>query len=274
VRAGRGLSVLGVLAAWLLLGAAMGACNAITGQHERTLADSDNATQPGRVEGGSDALTADDTNVDNSDQDADAAKGVDSGPVTIVVPQSWGTPNGAIFTTNASGTTITNYTPPTGHHPVIIPSPAVNIPSEDYTVEATILAPTSYEFGVMVRIQPDGNGIVYGSLYAAATPAFLGKLGPNCCPVGPPTPADPWNPTKEGTGPAYTIVAGTTYRMKVRAVGNQITAKLWVSGQAEPTLWHASMIAPWSTGKGIGFYTYFTGTSGFPVFKDMKVTVP
>jgi hypothetical protein len=274
VKVGRG-SV--VVVTWLLLGSAIGACNAITGQHERTLAD-DSSSLPGRDGGGgTDTKVLDDQRVADEGEAAVLLPDQDAptGPITITVPQSWSSPNGAVFTTNASGTTITDYgRPPTfiGHHPLLVPSPAINIPTEDYTVEATIFAPTSYEFGVMVRRQPDGNGIVYGSIYAGVTPAFLGKLGPNCCPVGPPTPADPWNPTKEGTGPNYTLVAGTRYIMKVRAVGNQITAKLWVATGAEPLEWHASMISPWSTGRGIGFYEYFTGTSGFPVLEAMKVT--
>lgn len=235
---------------------AVGACNTILGEHERRLDDRDGSSAQ------LDATTAD-ALVDTGPGNLDAGVDGDGGPqtITLVVPHTWTTPNGAIYGPVKGGTSILEAG--TNGHAVIIPAPAIDIPADDYTLTATIIAPTRFEFGILVRGQPDGKTALYGSVYGNATPAFLGTFGP-----------PDWNPPRTSTGPDYTFTNGTRYTMKVRAVGNQVTAKLWPAAQAEPIQWHASMIVPWTTGRGIGFYAYMTATTGLPILETMTVTVP
>ncbi len=235
--------------------ASAGACNAITGQHDRFLDEGDSSV-PLRSDSSADT----DRDLDSGSSMTDAADGAPQ-IVTINVPHTWTTPNGAVYGPAGGGTSILEAGAQS--HAVIVPSPVIAIPSDDYTVTATILAPTKLEFGVLVRGQADGMIAVYGSIYGTVTPAFLAIFGP-----------PDWNPPRTSTGPDYTFTNGSRYTMKVRAVGSQITSKLWNAAQAEPAQWHASLIVPWATGKGIGFYVYMTATTGLPVLEKMVVTVP
>lgn len=241
----------GILVLLVVGGALTVACNAITGQRDRVLDER---------EADADTIVVDDAGLDVGPDVVDAAPDTKVDPVTINVPASWSTPNGAIFTTDG-GTQITGFT--TYSHPVLVATPAPVVPSQDYTVEAVVLAPTKYEFGILVRIQPDGTAGSYGSLFVGNTPGFLGIIGP-------PT----WSPSKGGGGASYVFTPGARYKIKIRVVGPQITVKQWLANQPEPALYQGTEILPWSTGTGVGFYTYHTSAVGVPVLESMKITVP
>jgi hypothetical protein len=193
----------------------------------------------------------------------------EAGTITIVVDVkgTWTSPNGATPTVVANGVLISAMdASAANNHPVIFPSPQPQIPSESYTVRATVLATSAGgtpEFGIITRRQPDNSAIVLGNVYGASPPAFLGLMSST---------VSPWNPSNNASGPAYTYVAGARYKMAVRVTGNEARGKFWIPPAAEPAndqMVYASN--PFATGKGVGFYTYFTHDS---VLEEMTITVP
>jgi hypothetical protein len=257
----------------LLLGASAAACNAITGASERML-DPDLGELPDRDTGGDDKDTGNNGILDSgplpdtSIPDTFIGDG-DAGPIVIVVNVrgGWTSPNGATSTVVANGVKISAMdASAANNHPVIFPASQPVIPSESYTVRATVLTTTAGgtpEFGIMTRVQANGSAIVLGNVYGAAPPAFLGAMSAT---------VSPWNPSNNAQGPAYTYIVGARYKMVVRVIGPEARAKFWISTATEPTndqiVYPAS---PHATGKGVGFYTYFTHDT---VLEDMVVTVP
>jgi hypothetical protein len=252
----------------LLLCGGAAACNAITGAKERMLDpdlgslpdrdtgsdDDDDAGPPGQLEASTTDTTSPDTGTDAPMQ------------IVVDVTGAWTSPNGGTPLVVANGVKIAAMdASASNNHPVIVPNPQPAIPSENYTVRATILTPNTGtpEFGIMARIQPDNSGIVLGNVYGTVPPAFVGRM--------PSTGASAWNPSKEGSGPVYTYAAGARYKLVLRVVGPQVYAKLWMVPDQEPADQIAYLTSPWSTGKGVGFYTYFPQEV---VLEEMTVTVP
>src|SRR5262245_34310516 len=66
----------------------------------------------------------------------------DAGPLTFVVNTmgTWTSPNGATPTVVTTGVKITAMSDASANHPVIFPSPQPPLPSDDYTVRATVLS--------------------------------------------------------------------------------------------------------------------------------------
>lgn len=240
----------------MLAAAASAACNALLDNHDRQLDERDSFEGGG---GGKDAAQ----DVTPPDDDAGTDVGVDAPddgpePVTIPIPQQWKTPNGAQFSTTDAGTTITGYT--SAGHPVIVPVTQPSLPSENYTVVATVRAPTNGEFGVIARIQTDGSCALLGSKFGTDTRSFVGNMSS----------AD-WSPNLLNLGPLYAFSANARYRLKLRVVGDQATGKLWDMAQAEPDGWQTIGTLPWKTGGGVGYYVYNTYDA---VLESMVVTVP
>jgi hypothetical protein len=255
----------------LLLGASAAACNALTGANERML-DPELGQLPDR-----------DTGADDDDKDTGGNPELDSGPVpdVVVLPDagpdgpivisvnvkgSWTSPNGGTPALFGNGVKIAAMdASAANNHPVIFPSPQPQIPSENYTVRATVLAATggTYEFGIVTRVQANGSGIVLGNVYGGSPPAFLGAMSAT---------TSPWNPSNSAQGPTYTYVAGARYKMHVRVIGDEVRGKFWPATGVEPT--NETIVFagnPYATGKGVGFYTYFTHDS---VLEEMTITVP
>ena len=235
---------------------AAAACNALNGGHDRFLEGDDASGLPTRGDagGGGDAGADAVTVVEAGAGDAEA------GVLQIAVSKQFITLNGATFATTDAGTTITAYDAG-ATHPVIVPLPQPSIPSEDFTVLATVFAPNDGEFGILTRVQPDGRAVVFGSKYGTQYQPFLGTFGP-----------PDWNPTDNANGLAYTYTLGARYKFKVRAVANQISAKMWDATTPEPAESGAANLAgPYTTGRGIGFYTYAINGA---VLESMSVTVP
>jgi hypothetical protein len=256
----------------LLLGASGAACNAITGANERML-DPDLGELPNRDTGIDDEDTGPgilDSGPlpDNVVGDVVVDGNVDGGPITIVVDTkgTWISPNGGTPTVVANGVKISAMdASAANNHPVIFPSPQPSIPSDSYTVRATVLAAAggTYEFGIMTRVQPNGSAVVLGNVYGGNPPAFLGAMSAT---------VSPWNPANNAQGPTYTYVAGARYKMVVRVVGTEARAKFWNASGTEPaTDQIVYPAAPYASGRGVGFYTYFPHDS---VLEDMIVTVP
>jgi hypothetical protein len=169
--------------------------------------------------------------------------------------------NDASFTTTkAGGTEIVNFDT---SHPIIVLAPQTAIPSDDFTLYATVKAPMDGEFGILTRIQPDGHGYIFGSEFGISHRAFLGLVGPAA-----------WNPNDDANAtmsPSWTFVANHEYKFLLRASGNTLTGKMWDATGAEPSLPQVTLTAIYSTGRGIGFYTY--GAIG-ALLENMYVTVP
>jgi hypothetical protein len=256
----------------LLLGASASACNAITGANERML-DPDLADPIGR-----------DTGIDDDDKDTGGNSVLDSGsqpdtfipdvvlegdaaPLVFVIDTkgTWTSPNGATPTVVANGVKISAMDASANNHPVIFPSVQPPIPSDNYTVRATILATSAsgtYEFGILTRVQANG-AIVLGNVYGGSPPAFLGSMSST---------VSPWNPANNAQGPSYTYMVGGRYKLHVRVIGTEARAKFWLATDMEPA--NETIVfpnVPYATGKGIGFYTYFTHDT---VLEEMTVTVP
>lgn len=54
-------------------------------------------------------------------------------------------------------------------------------------------------------------------------------------------------------------------------MGNQVSAKMWEANQTKPPAYQLIAIAPWSTGRGVGFYTYLTNGA---VLETLRISVP
>ena len=256
----------------LVLGASAAACNAITGANERKLdpdlgeiPDRDTGPDDDKDTGGNAVLDAQ-PQPDNFVPDA-FVPDADAGPITIVVDTkgTWISPNGATPVILANGVKIAAMDASSNNHPVIFPSPQPSIPSESYTVRATVLAASggTYEFGIVTRVQANGANIVLGNVYGGNPPPFLGTMSAT---------TSPWNPANNAQGPTYTYVPGVRYKLHVRVIGNEARAKLWPASGTEPT--NETIVYPanpYSTGRGVGFYTYFTHDS---VLEEMTITVP
>ncbi|MBX3224094.1 MAG: hypothetical protein KF795_26500 [Labilithrix sp.] len=236
----------------LLLGAAgvAGACNALIGAPDRVL-DEEDAGRPDRR---NDAPDANDLEPAEGGQD-EVDAGTDAA-ITILVGTDWASPNGATWIVDG-GTVITAFT---ATHPVIVPRVQPAIPSEDYTATATVRAPNDGEFGLLTRVQADGSAVLIGSKFGAEFRPFMGSFSP-----------PDWNPSDDGRGPTYTFVAGSRYKLKLRAIANQVSGKMWVATEPEPATFQLVVTSPWSTGRGVGFYTY--GAIG-AVLEDLEITVP
>lgn len=254
----------------LLLGATAGACNAITGANERTL-DPDLGQQPDP-----------DTGIDD-DKDTGGEIILDSGPlpdtnvldappdvgptqIVVAVKGTWTSPNGATPAVVANGVKIAAMdASAANNHPVIFPSPQPQITADNYTVRATVLssATGTPEFGILTRVQANGSAIVLGNVYGASPPAYLGAMSAT---------TSPWNPTNNVQGASYTYVAGARYKMSVRVIGSEARAKFWNATNAEPATEDIVYAGnPYATGRGVGFYTYFTHDT---VLEEMTITVP
>lgn len=242
-------------ARWLALATAIAAaaCNALNGGHERILDEADASTAASRDSGGASS----DAPVSMIDAGADAEPG---SLIVIEVSKLFATLNGATFMTTSAGTTITAYDAG-ATHPVIVPTPQPTIPAEDFTVLATVKAPTNGEFGVLTRLQPSGAAVVFGSKFGNVNQPFLGTFGP-----------PDWNPTDGPRALAYSYTPNARYHFKVRASSNKITAKMWDATTPEPAESSAATLASqYTTGRGIGFYTYDINGA---VLESMRVTVP
>lgn len=234
------------------VGMPIAACNALTGAHERQLddADTENPDRP-RVDAGDGGADVEPVEADVPDGSPDV--------ILIEVPLNFSTPNGAVFTTTDAGTTIT--AAGGASHPVIVPMPPPGISSENYTVYATVLAPANGEFGLLTRVQSDGGAaVVFGSKFGADQRSFMGTFR---------TPD--WNPTLDALGPPYVYTTNERFKFRLRAVGDQISGKFWDATQPEPASYQTLLTAPWSTGKGIGFYTY---TSTGAVLESLRISIP
>jgi len=246
----RRLTVLGSPLVLLLL--LSGACNALTGEHDRFLDDDDgDAGRPDRIQPSTDA--SDDTNP----PDEEVPDAGEDATLTITIGARWTTPNGARWQVDGGATTIIGFD---ATHPIIVPAPQPQIPSDDYTVTATVLAPGNGEFGILARIQPsDGSAVLFSSKYGADNFPWLGTFGP-----------PEWNPTRLANGASYTFTP-TRYRLWLNVQGNVARGKLWEASKPEPTVQVTAEI-PWTTGRGVGFYTYGTGAGA--VLEKLEVTVP
>ncbi len=241
------------LAVMFLSGGALllGACNAIIGAPERVLDDEEDASEtpdrrPGKPDG-SDPLDPPDARSDG---------GTDAAPIEITVGADWDSPNGAKWVVDG-GTRITSFG---ATHAVLVPKKQPLIPAEDYTVFAVIRAPKDGEFGILTRVQADRSGVLIASKFGAESRPFMGNLRP-----------PDWNPTDDGRGVAYTFVPGARYHFKLRATGAQVAGKMWRSTEPEPGAYQVMVTAPWSTGRGVGFYSYGVNDA---VLELMKITVP
>ena len=226
----------------------VGACNAIIGAPERVLDDEGDAGEtPDRRPGKSDGADTPDVRPDG---------GPDAAPIEITVGTDWDSPNGAKWVVDG-GTRITSFV---ATHPVLVPKTQPQIPSEDYTVFAVIRAPKDGEFGIITRVQADRSAVVLASKYGGESRPFMGSIRP-----------PDWNPTDDGRGVAYTFVPGARYHFKLRATGAQVAGKMWRSTEPEPGAYQVMVTAPWSTGRGVGFYSYGVTDA---VLELMKITVP
>lgn len=255
-------------AAWIgraAVGAAFAsaACNGILDNHDRMLDDSFDASTP--KDSGRDGTFGDDGTPPPAPPPppppTDANVPEDSGPppITVSVSTTYATPNGAQFTIVDGGAEITGYTG-TDYHAVLVPSPQPSVPSDDYTVIATVQAGQSGEFGVLTRVQNDSSCALLGSKFGGATEPFIATMGPPS-----------WNPNMLANGASYNFVVGGRYEMKAAVTGTTMKGKMWLATDPEPD-WQVTVpTLPWSTGRGIGWYVYLTYDA---VLENLVVTVP
>lgn len=235
------------------------ACNAILGNEERQIdqrGERDQKSPSNNDTGATNDGPGEDTKVipDAGVPDDGAPK-----PLTIVVPNTWESRNLAQFGNVDGGVTITGLTAPASH-PMIVPKPTPTIPSDNYTVEAVIRAPTNGEWGLMVRVAADGSGALLGSNFGGSQKPFTGVMGP-----------PDFNPTLQGQGPAYVYTTGARYRMRLKVEGTQTSGKIWEVGQPEPSGFQVTGTAPANGARDVGYYVYNTFDT---VLESMTITVP
>lgn len=246
----------GVFIGWLLVTSGM-ACNAILGNHDRTLEDTEDGATPKPP--GKDSAT--DTSVpDTSSGGIDADVDVDAGPMIIKIDPNFTTPNGAVFRKVDGGTQINGFTD--AGHAAIVPAVQPAIPENDYTLVATVRAPSNTEFGILARGENNQDFVLLGSKFGAENKAFIGWMS-----------APEWSPYLYDTGPLYTYQANARYGMKLRVVGNEIQSKFWNMASAEPPNFNpiGARDGGSTTGKGVGFYIYGAFDA---VLEEWHVEVP
>ena len=235
------------------------ACNALNGSTDRAL-DTDASTVFTPHEAGADVTVANDANsADVIIPTTDASDGAATIMLSVDVSM-FTTLNDASASATGNGTQIVNFQ---ATHPIIVFMPQTAIPSDDFTLYATVKTPMDGEFGILTRVQPDGHGYIFGSEFGASHRAFLGLVAP-----------PDWNPNDDSNAtmsPSWTFVANHEYKFVLRASGNTLTGKMWDATGAEPALPQVTLTAIYSTGRGIGFYTY--GAIG-ALLENMHVTVP
>jgi hypothetical protein len=191
-------------------------------------------------DGGTDRTVTVTSTLDGNAPPNDAAT-PDDGAVldaTIIVSREWKSLAGSQLSTTDAGTRITGYSGL--NHPMIVPSPEPAIPSDDYTVTATVRAGSHCEFGVVGRLQPDGGGaIVSASTYGLEPFPSIGVMDST------------HNPTNV-SGPRF-------------------EGKFWRTGSPEPEAWFGPGATLLETGRRVGFYVYGCYDA---VLENMTVTVP
>lgn len=238
--------------------AAIGACS-VYGAEDEAPAPPRDIGPDASIDASADGASSEDASDGGGANDVDAKV---APPLVLSVSGNWSSPNGAAWSVGSGGTgvQIIGMDASSQNHPVIVPLPQPPIPSDDYTVRATVRAPSARgEFGIMARLQADGTGVLLGSAYGTATQPVLAEMGP---------PA--WNPQKAVTGVPYTFVPSGIYRLSLRVSGNIVSGKVWLSSDAEPP--NAQVVTTFSTeGRGVAFYTYFIHDT---VLEELSVTVP
>lgn len=237
---------------------ATAACNALNGGHDRFLDEGDSASSRPRGEAGApDVVVVN----DGATMIHDGGDGGDGG-TSIEVQPPFKSLNGATFTSDGSGTYVTAYDGGGANHAVLVPVQQPAIPAEDYTVHAVVRAPKNGEFGILTRIQPDGSGYGLGSSgFGQGNKPFVGVFAP-----------PEWAPSNDNQAKnAYVYVPNGRYHMQLKAVGSTISGKLWEMAEPEPAAYQVVGIAPWSTGRGVGFYDYLLAGA---VLESLRVTVP
>lgn len=230
-----------------------GACNALTGEHDRFLDEGDAGRQPDRSQGRVDAPS--DTTPPSEEVDA-GGRQEDAG-LRITVGTTWSSPNGATWSVDGGVTSIVAYE---ANHPIVVPSPQPSLPSDSYTVRAIIRAPANGEFGIVARVQSTNSAaVLLASRFGAENHPWLGTIAP-----------PEWNPARLATGATYTFKA-TRYRFWLNVSGRLAQGKMWEADQPEPPVQVTATI-PWATGRGVGLYQYLNG--GGAVFEELVVTVP
>jgi hypothetical protein len=232
-------------------------CNRLTGEHDRFLDEGDaGLTSDRRTPARSDVSVLEPEAGDPLGRPPSGSDAATEG-VTIDVGTTWSSPNGATWSVDGGVTSIDAVT---ATHAIIVPAQQPAIPSDDYTVIGTVYAPTNGEFGILARVQPsDGSAVLISSRFGPSNYPWLGTIGP-----------PEWNPAKLAQSGAYTFKP-TRYRFWLNVHGNEARGKMWEASQPEPSVQVFTPI-PWSTGRGVGFYTYNV-VAGL-VLEDLKVTVP
>jgi hypothetical protein len=229
------------------------ACNELLGAPDRVLDEGDASLQPDRRKPDAPILEPEDGGPVDPKLDA----GPDApGTVTITIGTDWMSPNGATWVVDG-GTAITGFS---ASHPVILPLKQPALPSDDYTVFATVRAPADGEFGILTRVQANGSAVVVGSKFGGESKPFLGSFTP-----------PNWNPSDDSRGQLYTFVPGGRYKFKIRALGSEVAGKMWEASQPEPPSFQVVAASPWATGRGVGYYTY--GVTG-SVLESLQITIP
>jgi hypothetical protein len=179
---------------------------------------------------------------------------------TIVVSRMWKSLAGSELATTEAGTQITGYSGL--NHPMIVPSPEPVIPSDDYTVTATVRAGSHCEFGVVGRLQEDGGGaIVSASTWGLEPFPSIGVMDST------------HNPSNAADGPGYdaSTFGGRRYQVKLRVSGARFEGKFWRTSNPEPEAWFGPSPTLLETGRRVGFYVYFCYDA---VLESMTITVP
>lgn len=239
--------------AWFAVASASAAaaCNLITGEHDRYVA-LDNAGHP---------LDAAPAPTSTISPDATAGPGdaaVADGAFSVVWAGPWASPNHAGWLTDGSTTRITTSS---AQHAVIVPDPQQELPGPDYTVTARVHAFGPGEYGVLARVQPDGGAAeLFGSEHGQQSSTFLGSFS-----------APDWNPSVDSTGPFYDASGEHDFVMVLTVVGSMGYAKMWDANDGEPDASQIQVSMPWSTGTGVGFYSYVGAKVDLV---DLRITVP
>jgi hypothetical protein len=242
-----------------------GACNAITGEHDRSLRKDVDGALVG---------TTNPISTGDAAQTPDAASPVDASPDVFEVVTGrgalWKTPNGASWTSDDAGTRITAFGA-TGHA-VIFPNPQPALPTDDYTVEATVhsVSPVAGypEFGVLARVlEPplldDDAGVLslISSSFGIGEKTWVGTMGP-----------PQWSPSLiSQSQTAHPLAGDRRFHVVLHAHGNNITGRMWDVTGADPGLDEVFYVSPRTTGRGVGFYTYGVIDASL---EDLRVTVP
>ncbi len=150
-------------------------------------------------------------------------------------------PNGGAASSDPAGVRIGGAGAPNDYHPVLYAGGAYS--TNRYVLTGRFAPAERGEFGVVFGAHAYG-GFLLGSEFGRVDQVWLGEF------------AGSWNPAPRFRGPAYTMVAGQTYVLRVLAFDQEVRGKIYDAAESEPDWQVEGQFDRPPEGQQFGAYVY------------------